>query len=467
MRVLWLRTALLIGASLVAGLLVWPVLGHDWALAAVAIGLALALIRHVAHLQSLVVWLRDPLTQQVPVGSGAWEYVFSALYRYVRTTSQHQHRLTGQLARFRSAGQAMPDGVIVLDAEDRIVWSNNTAERWFGLDGKKDISQPVVNLVRNPDLVTYLKRGDFTEPLILQLIRGEELVLSLRVVPYGQDEKLLLSRDVTQAEKLETMRRDFVANVSHELKTPLTVVSGFLETLADGTVKLRETRGQQVMTLMRTQTDRMLRLIDDLLTLSTLESTSGPSSESWIDVGNLVRGVHEEAKLLSGGRHTVALHLEAAASLLGNEHELRGAFMNLVSNAVRYTPPDGRISLQFQKRGSEGVFSVEDTGIGVEGRHIPRLTERFYRVDTSRSRDTGGTGLGLAIVKHVLTRHQAHLEVQSELGRGSRFSVVFPERRLRPAAPVSVLGPTLPPRVATGAIVPAEAQASIEKLARS
>jgi two-component system phosphate regulon sensor histidine kinase PhoR len=218
--------------------------------------------------------------------------------------------------------------------------------------------------------------------------------------------------------------------VSHELRTPLTVIGGFLETIADGNVKLDQPRGEQVLGLMRMQTDRMLRLIEDLLTLSTLESTSAPAREAAIDVHVFMRALQEEARALSAGRHTVSLTLGPPAKLWGDENEMRSAIINLVSNAVRYTPKDGRITIGWANRDGEGWMTVEDTGIGIEARHIPRLTERFYRVDTSRSRDTGGTGLGLAIVKHVLTHHQARLDVTSEVGRGSRFSAVFPARRV-------------------------------------
>jgi two-component system phosphate regulon sensor histidine kinase PhoR len=333
--------------------------------------------------------------------------------------------------------------VIVLDRNDHISWCNTTAERNFGLDVAKDTGQPILNLVRQPDFAAYLKGGDYAEPFVLRLARGETLSLSVRIVAYGQEEKLLLARDVTQAEKLEVMRRDFVANVSHELKTPLTVVSGFLETIADGTVKVEDPRGRQALGLMRNQTDRMLRLIEDLLTLSVLESTTAPAREAAIDVHALLRIVHEEAHALSGGRHAIVLEPGPPATLWGDEREVRSAIANLVSNAVRYTPKDGRITLAWSERDGEGWMSVEDTGIGIDSRHVPRITERFYRVDTGRSRETGGTGLGLAIVKHVLTHHQARLEVSSEPGKGSRFSAVFPARRVTwLAAQPSAAGPS-------------------------
>jgi two-component system phosphate regulon sensor histidine kinase PhoR len=441
-KTVWLRTALFLAAlgaiALVGGL----ALGPAWGLGVLAVGAAALAVHHVANLAAFADWLRQPLRAAVPMGSGQWEGAFTALHRFVRGMLQHQHRLTAQLVRFRSAAQAMPDAVVVLDGEDRIGWCNTTAERYFGLDMQKDTGQPILNLVRQPDFAAYIKRGEYAEPFMLRMMRGDELVLSVRIVPYGQDEKLLLSRDVTQAEKLETMRRDFVANVSHELKTPLTVVSGFLETVAEGTVKLEEPRGQQVLGLMRNQSDRMLRLIDDLLTLSVLESSAAPAREATIDVHALLRTVHEEARALSGGRHAIVLDAGPPATLWGDEREVRSAAANLVSNAVRYTPKDGRITIAWRRRDGEGWMTVEDTGIGIETRHIPRITERFYRVDTSRSRETGGTGLGLAIVKHVLTHHQARLDVQSEPGKGSRFSAVFPAQRVKWLAPQTEAAPT-------------------------
>ncbi len=308
------------------------------------------------------------------------------------------------------------------------------AERFLGIDGGKDAGQPIINLVRAPDFAAYVQQGVYGEPLELKLARSEELILSLRVIPYGQDQKLLLCRDVTQASRLETMRRDFVANVSHELKTPLTVVNGFLETLVDGRIKFTESRSREVFGTMQHQTDRMLRLVEDLLTLSTLESSAGLSVEVEIDVGALLQGLLDEGAALSGGRHRFLVECDAPAVIVGSDAELRSAFGNLVANAIHYTPPGGEVRLSWCIRDSgDGEFTVADTGVGIEPRHIPRLTERFYRIDHSRSRETGGTGLGLAIVKHVLTRHQATLEILSEPGRGSRFSAIIPGRRLKSA----------------------------------
>jgi two-component system phosphate regulon sensor histidine kinase PhoR len=429
-----MRSAVALGGICVAGLIAWPLAGPVWALATVCLGLVLLLGRHVANLAALADWLRDPLAKPVPQGGGIWEDVLVGLYRFVRARIKQERQLTDDLARFRNAGLALPDGVVLLDAHGHIEWCNPIAGQYFGLDEQRDLGQPLVNLVRHPDLAAYLEQGEYAEPLTLRLTRGEGLVLSLAIIAYGEEQKLLLASDITLAEKVETMRRDFVANVSHELKSPLTVVAGFLETLTDGEVKLDERRRRGYLEMMRDHTRRMQRLVEDLLALSALESGRGLNEETLVDVSVLLAGVRDEALALSAGRHRIELNAEDRVRLLANAQELRSAFGNLVSNAVHYTPAGGDIRLSWGRRGAQAVFSVTDSGPGIEPRHIPRLTERFYRVDHSRSRETGGTGLGLAIVKHVLTRHQATLEIESEPGKGSCFSAVFPARRVKSAA---------------------------------
>jgi len=429
-----MRGAAVLAGVFAAGLIAWPLAGPVWALATVCLGLLLLLARHVANLAALAGWLGDPLAKPVPQGSGVWEEVLVGLYRFVRERIKREQQLADDLERFRNAGLALPDGVVLLDARGHIEWCNPIASQYLGLDEQRDLGQPLVNLVRHPDLVAYLERGDYAEPLTLRLTRGEGLVLSLAVIAYGEAQKLLLASDITLAEKVETMRRDFVANVSHELKSPLTVVAGFLETLTDSEVKLDERRRQGYLEMMREHTLRMQRLVEDLLTLSALESGRGPGDETLVDVPALLAGVRDEALALSAGRHRIELSVEQPVLLLADAQELRSAFGNLVSNAVRYTPAGGDIRLSWRRRGAQALFSVADSGPGIEPRHIPRLTERFYRVDHSRSRETGGTGLGLAIVKHVLTRHQATLEIESEPGKGSMFSAVFPARRIKSAA---------------------------------
>ncbi|MDX5445447.1 MAG: phosphate regulon sensor histidine kinase PhoR, partial [Zoogloeaceae bacterium] len=322
------------------------------------------------------------------------------------------------------------DGVLYLSEHEAIEWMNRKAEQHFGLDHSSDLGVPVTNLVRQPEFGRYLASGYYAEPLVLVSARRKGLTLLVQVIPFGDDQKMVVSRDITQIEKLETMRRDFVANVSHELRTPLTVVSGFLETLMDGWDDFSREDIARFLKLAHDQSTRMQRLIEDLLTLSALETGAPAPAEERVDVAGLLREVHQQTDLLSGGRHEVTLEIEGDGVLLGSQKELHSAFANLASNAVRYTPAGGKVRLLW-KRDAEGAeFAVEDTGIGIAPEHLPRLTERFYRVDLGRSRETGGTGLGLAIVKHILSRHQAELKIDSSLGKGSRFSARFPKARL-------------------------------------
>ncbi|MBE0612452.1 MAG: phosphate regulon sensor histidine kinase PhoR [Burkholderiales bacterium] len=434
MSSVWIRSLWVVAGIGIAGLIAWPIAGPVWALILVCFTLVLLLARHVLNLDALAGWLRDPLTKPVPQAGGVWEPVLAGLYGFVRTRLRWERQLEDDLARFRNAGLALPDGVVLLDANSHIEWCNPIASEYLGLDESRDLGQPLVNLVRHPDLAAYLAQGEYAEPLTLRLARTGGRVLSLAIISYGEEQKLLLASDITLAEKVETMRRDFVANVSHELKSPLTVVAGFLETLTDGDVKLDEERRLGYLQMMREHTRRMQRLVEDLLTLSALEGSQGLNDETLVDVSALLAGVRDEALALSAGRHRVELDIQDPVALLANAQELRSAFGNLAANAVHYTPAGGEIRLAWGRRGAQAVFSVRDTGPGIEPRHVPRLTERFYRVDHSRSRETGGTGLGLAIVKHVLTRHQAELEIDSEPGRGSCFSATFPARRVKSVA---------------------------------
>ncbi len=308
-------------------------------------------------------------------------------------------------------------------------WANSRAERHLGIDSRRDRGAPIVNLVRQPAFVHYLASGETREPLVLQSARETAMTLSLQIVPFGVEDKLLMSRDITRLEAVARVRRDFIANVSHELKTPLTVLLGFVETLAD--VPLDEAQRKRCLALMADQAKSMQRLVDDLLTLSALESEESPLRETEFSVVPLLRALSADAESLSAGRHEIALTIAAPAMVYGSRDELASAFANLISNAVRYTPDGGRIALDWRAGKDGGEFSVSDNGIGIAAEDIPRLTERFYRVDRSRSRATGGTGLGLAIVKHVLIRHQGELTIESEPERGSRFTARLPARRVR------------------------------------
>jgi len=422
-------TLVVIAASaLLAGLGLGAATG--WAV--LALGALALLAYHVAKLAALIRWLRQPGATPLPEARGAWDEAFALLYRFERAADREADRLSRALMRWRQAGEALPDGVVILDAQNRIEWCNEGAGRHFGLDLRADPGRPVTNLVRQPEFAAYIEAEDYAHAIPLRSEHGGGLVLSVQVIPYGEAQKLLLSRDITRLEKVETMRRDFVANVSHELRTPLTVLAGFLETVRD--LKLDPQRMRDYMNLMAEQARRMQRIVDDLLALSTLESSPEPSLEERVNVHGLLARVKADAAALSGGRHRITLDAMEGFDITGAESEIASAFGNLASNAVRYTPEGGTVRLIWRTSDGGAEFTVEDTGVGIEPHHIARLTERFYRVDRGRSRETGGTGLGLAIVKHALLRHQATLDIQSEPGKGSRFTARFPARRLLPAA---------------------------------
>jgi len=418
----------------------WVIFGAVSALIFCSIILLSLVIHHTRHMVALERWLQvsDHSAASIPAGLGAWDDIFAHLARYVRNHSQNQELLSLALERMQSATSAMPDGIVILDDNDRIEWCNPVAEQHLGISLHLDAGQQITHLVRQMPFVEYLAARKYSSPLLLRQMRHQRLTLSLQLVPYGYKQKLLISRDITRFERIEAMRRDFIANVSHELLTPLTVISGFVETLstdnnADSGINKR------ALALMSEQTRRMQRLVEDLLTLSRLENEQNKVSDKTIDVVNLLDDLREEAELLSAGRHRIIVNHTSDDHLVGSEQELRSAFGNLVSNAIRYTPEGGEININWEVQGGRGLFYVQDSGIGIEPEHIPRLTERFYRIDSSRSRETGGTGLGLAIVKHVVSRHQAQLEIVSKPGQGSRFNIWFPANRLASVKKINIL----------------------------
>lgn len=431
------RSALVAPAAIaIVTLLVWAAMGPVWALGVLAIGALGVILFHLYHIQLVTEWAAGGQDEPVPEGRGTWAVVFSAIHRRVRVRMAYQRDLRQVIERFREAAEAMPDGVAALDGANRIKWANPRALEQLGLSLAKDRDQPIVNIVRQPEFLAYLEGGDYRDAIVVQSHRDSAKTLSLQLVPFAIDEKLLVSRDVTQVEAVARMRRDFIANVSHELKTPLTVITGFLETMQDLDLDTRQQ--ERFLQLMQEQAKSMQRLVEDLLTLSALESEQNLLSDDQFAIVPLLLHISADAKGLSQGQHQVLLDIGDAAMVKGSRDELASAFGNLVSNAIRYTPAGGTITLAWRVApDGTGVFSVTDTGIGIGPEHLPRITERFYRVDRSRSRATGGTGLGLAIVKHVLLRHQAELEIASEPGKGSTFSVRLPARRVHPAPLVS------------------------------
>ena len=412
--------------------LVFAAAGVAWWLFGLVAGLSLALLITVAllvvqlsYLHQLGEWLNHPHSSRLPDGWGSWTDVFARLYRLRRDDERHQAELAEWLARFRQAMQLLPEGVAIMDDVLFLEWCNPTAERHLGLTLEKDKGRRVTNLIRHPDFIDYIILGRYEQPLTLA-IRNRKLVV--QVIPFENRRQILVTHDATETERIEAMRRDFIANASHELRTPLTVIVGFLE-IAMADPGMDEKTRVAHLKLMTEQGQRMQRLIEDMLTLSRLESSEYPLKRERVDVHALVEQVAEDARALSGGRHEIEFSVEGP-DVMGSLDELRSAFGNLATNAVRYTPEGGRILLSWTRGPNDLRFAVADTGIGIDEQHIARLTERFYRVDKSRSRETQGTGLGLAIVKHVLLRHGGKLAIRSEAGKGSVFTASLPNTSL-------------------------------------
>ena len=412
-----------------AGLLVGLFLGH------VTLGLllvlALALAWQLFNLFRLDYWLRARSTRDPPDASGVWGDVTTQVVRLHRRKRYHKQRLLDVFRELRHSTAAMPDGVVVLNAQSEIAWFNRMAGRLLGLRRRADIGIRITNLVRDPEFLRYLQQGDFNEVLQLSLAAGSGLSLSFQIVPYGGDQRLMLVRDITRQVRLESMRKDFVANASHELRSPLTVIAGYLETLEqdeDVDASLKGPLGE-----MRRQAERMNGILRDLLELSRLDARSEEVDGEAVDVCALASLLYKD--VLARTEHpAIQLELGTDVQLRGDEGELHSAFSNLIDNAVKYTPAEGRIVVRWTvDAAGEAHFAVQDSGPGIPAEHLPRLTERFYRVDAGRSRATGGSGLGLAIVKHVLEHHGARLEIDSREGEGSCFTCHFPARRVLPA----------------------------------
>ena len=360
----------------------------------------------------------------------AWSEIFFRLQRIITGLRKDIEQVERQHKRFIEAFQASPNGIVMLDDQDQIEWCNAIAEQFLEIQFKRDALQRIHYIVRKPEFVQYMMSRQFEEPVVLEKMgSAASLILRLQVFPFSENRRLILIQDITDLSKAEAMRRDFVANVSHEMRTPLTVMMGFLETVQ--TLELPPEQKAQYLEMMMDQGRRMKNLVEDLLTLANLEANTQPAPMNSISMSYLMSLIKNDAYALSQGKHSLNFDLKTPCNLFGEEREVLSAFSNLVSNAIRYTPNVGSVSATWSVNAAgEGEFTVTDTGPGISSEHIPRLTERFYRVDRSRSRETGGTGLGLAIVKHVANRHQANLVIESTPGRGSTFILRFPPVRI-------------------------------------
>ncbi len=398
----------------------------------------------------LMSWLRGGVEHSAPRAPAFWGELGYYVERTLRDRERELALEREQRRDFLSAIEASPNGVLMLDRQEQIEWCNTVAADHFGLDPHRDRMQRVTNLVRDPAFVAYLQGGQHDQPVTFPGPKGQGM-LSVIVRTYGDGKRLVLSQDITERERTEAMRRDFVANVSHEIRTPLTVLAGFVETLAS--LPLTDVERRRVLTLMEQQTIRMQALVADLLTLAQLEGSPRPAPDTWIAVRSLFDQAQAEALALSAGRHDVVFGPVDGVRLAGNVSELQSALGNLVTNAVRYTAEGGRVEVRWiERRDGGGAFEVQDTGRGISREHLPRLTERFYRVDGSRSRETGGTGLGLSIVKHVMQRHGGEIDIESEPGKGSCFRLIFPPSRVQQVGRIPV-APSGRPSADAGAAI--------------
>ncbi|GAB2611070.1 phosphate regulon sensor histidine kinase PhoR [Novilysobacter erysipheiresistens] len=426
-RSAWFRTLGLLVAILAGAAALGFAIGHPWPVLTLA---ALAVVGwHYWRLRQILQRLTARRRQAPSTGVGVWNELDRLLHRGQAEMRGRKRRLVEMLRAYRAAAAALPDAIVVVDRNSqRILWFNEAAAPLLGLGYPNDIGAPLVQRLQPLPLAHWLATGRNAEPLETRSPLNGSTTLSLRLIPYSDNLWLLVARDVSRLLQLEQMRRDFVANVSHELRTPLTVIHGYLDMIdQDEHPGLTPMLGE-----MQHQSQRMTQLVEDLLTLSRLESQDRLAGEETVAMRSVLDTLRREALALSQSRHRISVEDSAMVDLFGSAKELHSAFSNLVSNAVRYTPAGGEVAIRFHAEGDGVALEVSDSGYGIPAAHLPRITERFYRVSTSRSRESGGTGLGLAIVKHILNLHQARLGISSEVGRGSTFSCHFGNARVRP-----------------------------------
>lgn len=414
----------------------WFGLNVGWGL--FALGLIAMILISGVQLSRIARWVKK-IEDPPPSSVGPWDEILAPIYRKLRKDSQEIAQLNQQVNLIMLAAEALPDGAITLDEAMHLQWCNQTACEHIGLNMQTDRGHSIFNILRAPEFTRYAKQATWPGSVLLHLnIEGKEKTLQLQLTRYGVGQFLIVTRDVTQVEKLETTRKDFVANVSHELRTPLTVLSGFLETLRDMPEgSLSQEQKQRYHALMFEQAQRMEAIVADLLTLSTLESTPNAEGEP-VRISALIHTALQQGRILSNDQHVFVENIAEDLCIVGIESELASAVSNLLTNAIRYTPKDGTITVSwYSTENGDACYSVQDTGIGIASQDIPRLTERFYRVDRGRSRATGGTGLGLAITKHVAMRHNAELTIHSRIAAGSLFSLVFPPARVAISDPLT------------------------------
>ncbi|MFQ3368110.1 MAG: two-component system phosphate regulon sensor histidine kinase PhoR [Methylophilaceae bacterium] len=382
------------------------------------------LLLHMFWIYKLSKWLNNPSLSNLPHGTGVWQHIFSKHYQILKESKKSKKNLVSTLDQFTQAAEALMDGVVALNESNEIIWSNRRSQVMLNLNSKKDTGQPINYIFRNTDLISYLEKGNYEESIKVNLEASNTKTIEIKIVMFGEKQKVLIAKDISQAIKIESDRKEFISNVSHELKTPLTVISGFIETLEDMfTISGKEHKN--ILKMMGDQAYNMSKLIDDLLLLSNVESSIFQNRSEKLLINTIMSKIKKNISILDAKNHKIKYQIDSSLTIYGSKKEIESAFLNLITNAVRYTDKDGFISISWGLINGLPIFEVRDTGSGIQQKHINRITERFYRVDTDRSRDTGGTGLGLSIVKNIIKKHDGELKITSAIGKGSSFKLIF------------------------------------------
>ena len=382
------------------------------------------LLLHMFWIYKLSKWLNNPSLSNLPHGTGVWQHIFSKHYQILKESKKSKKNLVSTLDQFTQAAEALMDGVVALNESNEIIWSNRRSQVMLNLNSKKDTGQPINYIFRNTDLISYLEKGNYEESIKINLEASNTKTIEIKIVMFGEKQKVLIAKDISQAIKIESDRKEFISNVSHELKTPLTVISGFIETLEDMfTISGKEHKN--ILKMMGDQAYNMSKLIDDLLLLSNVESSIFQNRSEKLLINTIMSKIKKNISILDAKNHKIKYQIDSSLTIYGSKKEIESAFLNLITNAVRYTEKEGFISISWGLINGLPIFEVRDTGSGIEQKHINRITERFYRVDKDRSRDTGGTGLGLSIVKNIIKKHDGELKITSDIGKGSSFKLIF------------------------------------------
>ena len=382
------------------------------------------IILHIYWIYKLSKWLDNPSLSNLPHGTGVWQYIFTKHYQTFKNNKKSKKELVSALDQFTQAAEALMDGVVALNENNEIIWSNKKAQIMLNLNAKKDTGQPINYIFRNTDLINYLEKSDYEESIKINIGTNFDKAIEIKILLFGEKQKVLIAKDISQTIKIEANRKEFISNVSHELKTPLTVISGFIETLGSMAI-LKNKEHKNILKMMDNQAYRMTKLVDDLLLLSNVESNLFQNRSEKLQINTIIKKIKKNIPTLDAKKHKIKYLIKENLNIYGSKKEIESAFLNLITNAIRYTKKNSSISISWGLINGLPIFEVRDTGNGIEQKHINRITERFYRVDLDRSRDSGGTGLGLSIVKNIIKQHDGELKISSEVGKGSSFKLIF------------------------------------------